>query len=133
MKEIFINKKILEQILSTLNGLPNDRLRTEVMIGLLKRGAYDNLFHADDPRAREAFEKIIVDINTETERHKRRVSNGKKGGRPAAVSIEEILEMRQNGMTSRKIAEKVGCTVNNIEKRLYDYRKKCVASKGSSS
>lgn len=51
------------------------------------------------------------------------VANGKKGGRPPKVPTDEIMKMKAEGMTHRQIAEKIGVTVGNIDRRVSKYRK----------
>lgn len=118
-------RKTFNSMLNAVAKLPNDGMRLDALIGILKYGAYGKEIETEDDLVKEVFDEMVLDISNETERHKRCVYNGMKGGRPAAVSIEEILEMRQSGMTNKKIAEKAGCTVKNIGNRLYQYRKKC--------
>ena len=47
-----------------------------------------------------------------------------KGGRPTEISTEEIMQMKQEGMTNKQIAAKLGCSVSNIENRVTTYKKK---------
>ncbi|NBH79410.1 hypothetical protein D3Z52_14790 [Clostridiaceae bacterium] len=57
------------------------------------------------------------------ERYDASVENGKKGGRPTDVPTDDIIKMKQDGMTNKQIADKLGLSEKTIENRITIYNK----------
>lgn len=45
-------------------------------------------------------------------------NNGNKGGRPERYPIEEMLRLREAGLTDAEIADKLGCSTQTVIKKL---------------
>lgn len=113
---------IYESAYQAINYLPDDQLQLEALKGLLEYGFYDTMPESDNPFVNMIYVQAIPSMRNAKERYKYAVENGKKGGRPATVSTEEIIKMKEDGMTNKQIADKIGCSERNIEKRISAYR-----------
>ncbi len=120
MKESMI---IYESAYKAISYLPDEKSQLEALKGLLEYGFYDTVPESDNPFIKMIYVQAIPSMRNAKERYDASVENGKKGGRPAEVPTEEIIEMKQNGMTNKQIAEKLGCSEKNIEKRVSTYSK----------
>lgn len=120
MKESMI---IYESAYKAINYLPDDKLKLEAYQGLMEYGFYGVIPESDNPFVNMIFVQAIPSMRSASERYEKAVQNGKKGGRPTDVSTEEIMEMKQGGMTNKQIAEKLGCSEKNIEKRVSTYNR----------
>lgn len=45
-------------------------------------------------------------------------TNGNKGGRPEAYPIEDIIKLRDAGLTNEEIADNLGCNVQTVIRKL---------------
>lgn len=45
-------------------------------------------------------------------------NNGVKGGRPELYSVEEMIRLRDAGLTNEEIADNLGCGVQTVAKKL---------------
>ena len=46
------------------------------------------------------------------------VSNGKKGGRPKQYNVEDMLRLREQGLSDQDIADNLGCSVKTVQRTL---------------
>lgn len=120
MKESMV---IYESAYKAIGYLPDEKSQLEALKGLLEYGFYDTIPESDNPLINMIFVQAIPSMRSAKERYELSVENGKKGGRPAAVPTEDIVRLKQNGMTNKQIAEQLGCSEKNIEKRISTYNK----------
>ncbi len=120
MKESMI---VYESAYKAINYLPDEKLQLEAFRGLMEYGFYGTIPESENPFVNMIFVQAIPSMRSAKERYDDSVENGKKGGRPAMVPIEDILKMKHDGMTNKQIAEKLGCSEKNIEKRVSTYNR----------
>lgn len=114
---------IYESAYKAINYLPDEKLQLEAFKGLMEYGFYGTVPESENPFVNMIFVQAIPSMRSAAERYEASVENGKKGGRPASAPIEDILQMKHDGMTNRQIAEKLGCSEKNIEKRISTYNR----------
>ena len=114
---------IYESVYKTIELIPDTELKWEAIKGILRYGFYGEELNSDNPLVEMVYTSAFPSLKNAVERYERAVENGKKGGRPAEVSMEEIIQMKNEGMTNKQIADKMGCTVKNIENRITSYKK----------
>lgn len=112
-----------ESAYAAINYLPTIELKWEATQGLLNYGFYGIEPESDNPFVNMIYVQAIPSMRNAKQRYDKAVDNGKKGGRPTEVSTEEIMQMKQEGMTNKQIAAKLGCSVSNIENRVTTYKK----------
>ena len=112
-----------ESAYAAINYLPTVELKWEATQGLLNYGFYGIEPESDNPFVNMIYVQAIPSMRNAKERYDKAVNNGKKGGRPTEISTEEIMQMKQEGMTNKQIAAKLGCSVSNIENRVTTYKK----------
>ena len=66
---------------------------------------------------------VMPNVNKAKDRYAAAIENGKKGGRPKTVDADKVLELKQEGMTNKQVAERLGCSVSSIEKINAENRK----------
>lgn len=120
MKESMI---IYESAYLAICYLPDDEMKWEAIEGLLRYG-----FYGEQPKSENHFINMIYvqalpSMQSAKERYEKAIENGKKGGRPTTISTEKILQMKQEGMTNKQVAENLGCSVKNIENRITSYNR----------
>lgn len=120
MKESMV---IYESAYKAIGYLPDEESQLEALKGLLEYGFYDTIPESDNPLIKMIFVQAIPSMRSAKERYELSVENGRKGGRPAAVPTEDIVKMKQDGMTNKQIAEQLGCSEKNIEKRISTYNR----------
>ncbi|MBQ0088129.1 MAG: helix-turn-helix domain-containing protein, partial [Prevotellaceae bacterium] len=77
-------------------------------------GEYDN----SDVMVNLLMTQTALGIDKAQSRYAAAVENGKKGGRPKTVDEEKIVELKRQGLTNKKIAEKVGCSDKTVSRTL---------------
>lgn len=104
-----------------------DKLGKEVAFDFYKAvidfGLYGVLPDEDSNVWLYGFEQTITSISAAKDRYTAAVENGKKGGRPKRVDADKVLELKQEGMTNKQVAERLGCSVSSIEKINAENRK----------
>lgn len=114
---------IYKSIISAIELLPDAEQKWEAIKGITDFGFYDKKPESENPIINMIYIQAIPSLRNAVERYERAVENGKKGGRPAEVSIEKIIQMKNEGMTNKQIADKMGCSIKNIENRITSYNK----------
>ena len=120
MKESMI---IYESAYKAINYLPDEKLQLEAYKGLMEFGFYGIIPESENPFVNMVFVQAIPSIRSAAERYDASVENGKKGGRPTEVPTEDIIKMKQDGMTNKQIADKLSLSEKTIENRITIYNK----------
>lgn len=114
---------IYKSIISAIDLLPDAEQKWEAIKGVTDFGFYDKKPESENPIINMIYIQAIPSLRGAKDRYDKAVEDGKRGGRPAEVSIEKIIQMKNGGMTNKQIAEKTGCSVKNIENRITIYKK----------
>lgn len=120
MKESMI---IYESAYKAINYLPDEKLQLEAYRGLMEYGFYGIVPESENPFVNMVFVQAIPSMRSAAERYDASVENGKKGGRPTEVPTDDIIKMKQDGMTNKQIADKLGLSEKTIENRITTYNK----------
>lgn len=62
------------------------------------------------------FEQTITSIHKAKDRYTAAIENGKKGGRKATIDRNKVIELKEQGLTNKQIADNLNCSVSSIEK-----------------
>ena len=87
---------IYESAYLAINYLPDEKMKWEAIEGLMKYGFYGEIPESDNPFINMVYVQAIPSMRNAKQRYEKAVEDGKKGGRPAEFSIEEIFEMKKN-------------------------------------
>lgn len=73
----------------------------------------------DNPMIKGIVEGMCVAlIDQSKKKYNACKTNGNKGGRPERYPIEEMLRLRDAGLTDEEIADNLGCSVQTVIKKL---------------
>lgn len=103
--------------------LQDDASWREAMTGLLRYGFYGEQPKSDNPLIQALWVQALPAMKSAKERYERSVINGKKGGRPSQVTIEKIMQLKEQGKTNKEIANICGCSEKTVEGRVTEYKK----------
>lgn len=120
MKESMV---IYESAYKAINYLPDEKSQLEAYRGLMEYGFYGIIPESTNPFVNMVYVQAIPSIRSAAEHYEKAVEDGRRGGRPTEVPTTEIIRMKESGMTNKQIAEKLGCSEKNIEKRVSTYNK----------
>ena len=73
----------------------------------------------DNPMIKGIVEGMCVTlINKSKKRYNACKANGNKGGRPELYPIDEMVRLKNAGLTEEEIADNLGCSVQTVIKKL---------------
>ena len=76
----------------------------------------------DNPMIRGIIEGMCVALIDQSKiKYKACKANGNKGGRPEKYSVNDMLKLKEFGLTDEEIAENMGCSAQTVTKKLNDY------------
>lgn len=67
----------------------------------------------------------LPNVQSAQEKYRRAVEAGKKGGRPKELDYDEIYRLKENGVSVKDIASKMGLTEDSVRSALKRYNKTC--------
>lgn len=75
-------------------------------------GDYDK----SDPMINALMQQAIFGIEQAASRRQNNMDNGKKGGRKKQFCDEDIWLLKDQGLTNKQVAEKLGCSDRTVER-----------------
>ena len=57
-------------------------------------------------------------IDKSKKRYNTCVANGRQGGRPKKYSVEDMIDLRDKGLSLQDIADNLGCSVKTVQRAL---------------
>lgn len=103
--------------------LTDDASWREAMTGLLRYGFYGEQPESGNPLVQAIWIQSLPAMKNAKDRYAKAVANGKKGGRPAQVTTEQIMKLKADGKTNKEIAELCGCSEKTIEGHITAFNK----------
>lgn len=101
--------------------IPDEKLQLEALKGLLEYGFRGVKPQSDNPFVNMVYATCTPSMKAAKQRYAKTIIDGKKGGRPSEMSIDDIMAMRRVGMSNREIADSFGVTVKAVEARITRY------------
>lgn len=96
----------------------------DYLISIMEYGCYGLLPDETNPAWLYGFEQVRTAISHAQERRDKQVANGKKGGRPrTSVDVETILNMKNQGMTYKEIADMLNISESTVKRRISEAQK----------
>lgn len=86
-------------------------------------GLYGELPDEDSVVWLYGFEQSITSISAAKTRYQAAIENGKKGGRKKTIDDAKVEELKKQGLTNKRIAEELNCSVSSVEKIVAKIRK----------
>lgn len=104
--------------LDGLKDLCGEDVAKEVVWQIVNYGTSKE-FDTDDQKIINMVNGMCRDlIESAKKRRSASVENGGRGGRPSQYSDEEIWELHEQGLSEKEIAEKLGCSVRTVHRKL---------------
>ena len=104
--------------LNGLRQLCGDDVAKEVAWQIINYGTYKD-FDTDDKKIIDMVNGMCRDlIDSAKKRREASVGNGKQGGRPKKYSLEDMLDLRNKGLSLQDIADNLGCSVKTVQRAL---------------
>lgn len=106
--------------LDGLRALCGDDVAKEVVWQIVNYGT-SRTFDTDDEKIINMVNGMCRDlISSAKKRRLASIENGKQGGRPKKYSREDMIALRDNGLSDQEIADNLGCDVRTVRKSLKD-------------
>lgn len=94
----------------------------DFFVYIAEYGLYGLLPDENDRVWLYGFEQVKTAIDAAQDRRQKQIAQGKMGGRPRkVVDIEEILLLRDQGLSMRAIADKLSISYKTVARRLEEY------------
>ena len=103
----------------------NDKKKLEALTKFLDFGFYNEEIPDDDTNP---ILSVIYMSNkrlfvTTKEKYNKSKEDGNKGGAQEQTRIEDVVMLKNQGLSNKDIAEKLGCSVRTVERKLEESRK----------
>lgn len=116
--ENFIFYGSWKEHLNGLKELCGEDVAKEVAWQIINYGTAKE-FDTDDQKIINMVNGMCRDlIISAKKRREASVSNGKQGGRPKKYSIDDMLALRDQGLSPQEIADNLGCSVKTVQRAL---------------
>ena len=108
-----------------LNGLKElcDRETAKEVAWQIINYGTEKEFDTDDQKIINMVNGMCRDlIESAKKRRLASIGNGKQGGRPSKHSNEEVWELHEQGLSDSEIADKFGCSVKTVKRKLASFQ-----------
>lgn len=114
----FIFFESWDKYLDTLEEDRDINYVNAVARAIIKYGLYGDC-QTDDETIKRKVDAVCSDvINNTKARYAASVNNGSTGGRPEQFNKETASQLRQQGLTLKEIADKMGCSQRTVQRKL---------------
>lgn len=116
--ENFIFYGSWKEHLDGLKQLCGEDVAKEVAWQIINYGTYKG-FDTKDQNVINMVNGMCRDlIDSAKKRREASVGNGKQGGRPKKYSVDDMLHLREQGLSPQDIADNLGCSVKTVQRAL---------------
>jgi hypothetical protein len=116
--ENFIFYGSWKEHLNGLKELCGEDVAKEVAWQIISYGTA-NEFDTDDQKIINMVNGMCRDlIIYAKKRREASIANGKQGGRPKKYNLDDMLALRDQGLSSQEIADNLGCSVKTVQRAL---------------
>lgn len=106
--------------LDGLKELCGKDIAKEVAWQIINYGTYKD-FDTEDQNIINMVNGMCRDlIISAKKRREASITNGKQGGRPKKYSVEDMLVLRDQGLSPQEIADDLGCSIKTVQRALND-------------
>ena len=118
--ENFIFYGSWKEHLNGLKELCGEDVAKEVAWQIISYGTAKE-FDTDDQKIINMVNGMCRDlIISAKKRREASIANGKQGGRPKKYSVDDMLALRDQGLSLQEIADNLGCSVKTVQRTLAD-------------
>lgn len=104
--------------LNGLRELCGDDVAKEVSWQIINYGTAKE-FDTDDQKIINMVNGMCRDlIDSAKKRREASVGNGKQGGRPKKYNVDDMITLRDQGLSIQDIADNLGCSVKTVQRAL---------------
>lgn len=116
--ENFIFYGSWKEHLNGLKELCGEDVAKEVAWQIINYGTYKD-FDTEDQKIIDMVNGMCRDlIDSAKKRREASMTNGRQGGRPKKYNIDEMLALRNQGLSLQDIADNLGCSVKTVRRTL---------------
>jgi hypothetical protein len=118
--ENFIFYGSWKEHLNGLKELCGEDVAKEVAWQIISYGTAKE-FDTDDQKIINMVNGMCRDlIISAKKRREASIANGKQGGRPKKYNLDDMLALRDQGLSLQEIADNLGCNVKTVQRTLAD-------------
>ena len=116
--ENFIFYGSWKEHLNGLKQLCGEDVAKEVAWQIINYGTYKG-FDTEDQKIIDMVNGMCRDlIDSAKKRREASVTNGRQGGRPKKYSVDDMITLRDQGLSLQDIADNLGCSVKTVQRTL---------------
>lgn len=96
--------------IQTLKSRVSTETALKYINAVMEFGLYGVLPDEDNEVWIYGFEQAMTSIYSSKEKYCKTIENGKKGGAPRKYDHDLIVELKEQGLTNKQVAEEIGCS-----------------------
>lgn len=120
--ESFVLYESVYKHIQTLSNRVSDTTALHYINCIMEFGLYGVTPPDDDEVWIYGFEQAMTSIYSAKERYNKSKENGKKGGAPERITVEQVADLKAQGLTNKEVANTLGCSTKTVERKNQAFR-----------
>ena len=108
--ESFVLYESVYKHIQTLSNRVSETTALHYINCIMEFGLYGVEPPDDDEVWIYGFEQAMTSIYSAKERYNKSKENGRKGGAPERFSVDQVVELKEQGLTNKEVANILGCS-----------------------
>ena len=117
-KENFLFLASWHDILEGYDNAGKPEIASEIAKQIIYYGVTGQMTSSDPVVVGTVTGMCAALIDRSKKRYNTCVANGKQGGRPKKYSVDDMLALRNQGLTEQDIADNLGCSLKTVQRTL---------------
>lgn len=116
--ESFVFYESFYKTYNTIKSRVNEKMAYHLLDCIIEFGLYGVVPDESDDVWLYGFEQCITSISNAKTKREIAIENGKKGGRKERYSPQEVLQLKERGLTNKQIANQLGYSTETVRLKL---------------
>ena len=106
------------EVIEAYEKMGQSEMASEISKAIITYGVTGEII-SENPLVAGVVRGMCTDlIDKSKARYAHSIKNGKKGGRPKKYSVDDMIALRDKGLTAQEIADNLGCSLKTVQRTL---------------